>query len=241
VGWKRERGLCAEQADDGFAIHFAGSEESFGDVVRLARKLLGNDAEAEGGTGLLVADHTKICKTFGGEGAQVAHGSGDGLRRGDEADEVLAVGGQRGGFDHLPEAKETRDDARADDFGAVARPLGPDRFELHTGGFRAVIHAVSSNFGTHTVTWEINQAEGRACVDGICYRGTRKRFNFAELESITIVAGLELLPVGKAPVNVAPKMSTIQANWAQATWSLGHGGRSGVPPERVPTSPAGSV
>jgi hypothetical protein len=104
-----------------------------------------------------------------------------------------------------------------------------------------MIHAVPSNFGPHTVTWEINQAEGRACVDGICYRGTRKRCNFAELESITIVAGLELLPVDKAPVNVAPKMSTIQANWAQATWSVGHGGRSGVSPERIPTSPAGSV
>ncbi|GIV77636.1 MAG: hypothetical protein KatS3mg050_2030 [Litorilinea sp.] len=144
---------------------------------------------------------------------------------------VISLLNDKGDFhDHLDrpgdgifEAEEFRVRYELSGVGAMVQPLDIDRFELHAGGFRAVIHTVPSNFGPYTLTWEIDQAEGRACVDGICYRGRRRRFNFAEFKNITIVAGLELLPVGKAPVKGAPKVSTIQPNWAQATWSVGRG------------------
>jgi hypothetical protein len=101
--------------------------------------------------------------------------------------------------------------------GVAGRELGDGRFELSAGSHRAVIHTTPGRFGPHELAWELEHAEGRVCLDGVCYRGPRQRFDPAELGEVVTVAGLELLRDDQAPSVSGPAVresdGTLEATW----------------------------
>jgi hypothetical protein len=102
--------------------------------------------------------------------------------------------------------------------GVAGRELGDGRFELSAGSHRAVIHTTPGRFGEHDLAWEIEHAEGRINLDGVCYRGPRQSFDPAELGDVVIVAGLELLRADQPPATLKPDVrethGTLEATWA---------------------------
>jgi hypothetical protein len=104
--------------------------------------------------------------------------------------------------------------------GVAGKELGDGRFELSAGSHRAVIHTTPGRFGKHELTWEMEQAEGRVCLDGVCYRGSPQRFDPAELGDVVVVAGLELLRTDQPPSAKGPALreanGTLEATWPVA-------------------------
>jgi hypothetical protein len=72
------------------------------------------------------------------------------------------------------------------------------------------------------LAWEMEQAEGRVCLDGVCYRGPLQRFDPAELGEVVIVAGLELLRADQPPAASRPDVRKMEET-LEATWPVGRG------------------
>ena len=107
--------------------------------------------------------------------------------------------------------------------GAAGRELGDGRFELSAGSHRAVIHTAPGRFGKHELAWEMERTEGRVCLDGVCYRGPRQRFDPAELGEVVIVAGLELLRADQPPAAKGPEVREKDNGTLEATWPVAGG------------------
>jgi hypothetical protein len=102
--------------------------------------------------------------------------------------------------------------------GVAGRELGDGRFELSAGSHRAVIHTAPGRFGPHKLAWEMEQAEGRIYLDGVCYRGPRRRFDPAEFGEVVIVAGLELLRADQPQAAKGPEVREPDGGKVEATW-----------------------
>jgi len=100
----------------------------------------------------------------------------------------------------------------------AGRVLGDGRFELSAGPYRAVVHTTPGRFGPNELAWEMERAEGRVCLDGVCYRGPRRRFDPAELGEVVIVAGLELLLADRPPAASGPAVRKPGGGLVEATW-----------------------
>ena len=104
--------------------------------------------------------------------------------------------------------------------GVAGRELGYGRFELSAGKNRAVIHTAPGRFGPHGLTWEMESAAGLVCLDGVCYRGPRRRFDPAELGEVVIVAGLELLRDDQPPAATGLAVREKENGTLEATWPV---------------------
>jgi hypothetical protein len=104
--------------------------------------------------------------------------------------------------------------------GVAGRDLGTGRFELSAGSHRVVIHTSPGRFGPQKLAWEMECGEGRVCLDGVCYRGPRQRFDLAGLGNVVVVAGLELLRDGQPPsaseLMVRETDGTLESTWPVA-------------------------
>jgi hypothetical protein len=102
----------------------------------------------------------------------------------------------------------------------AGRDLGNGRFELSAGSHKVVIHTSPGRFGQHELTWKMERAEGRVCLDGVCYRGPRHRFDLAGLGNVVVVAGLELLRDDQRPsaseLIVRETDGTLESTWPVA-------------------------
>jgi hypothetical protein len=106
--------------------------------------------------------------------------------------------------------------------GVAGNELGDGRFELSAGSHRAVIHTTPGRFGQHELVWEMEQSEGRVCLDGVCYRGPRQRFDPAGLSDVVVVSGLELLRDDQPPSEKGPAVRETDGT-LEATWPVGRG------------------
>lgn len=102
--------------------------------------------------------------------------------------------------------------------GVSAKNLGGGRFELAAGQRRAVVHTGSGQFAGLAVKWEIGQDEDRVFLDGICYAGEIRDFNFTEL-NVEIFVGLEILLLEVTVAAESPQLSEK----AGVTWTWGRG------------------
>ncbi len=107
--------------------------------------------------------------------------------------------------------------------GVAGRELGDGRFELYAGSHRAVIQTAPGRFGPHELAWKMERAEGRTYLDGVCYRGSRQRFDPAELGEVVIVAGLELLRADQPPEAKGPEVHEKDNGTLEATWPVAGG------------------
>jgi hypothetical protein len=76
--------------------------------------------------------------------------------------------------------------------------------ELRAGAWRAHIHPAPGKFGPFTVRWETGQGDGEAWVDGVCYQGPKRSFEFAEFGEVALAAGLEILAETTRPSVLTP-------------------------------------
>jgi len=102
----------------------------------------------------------------------------------------------------------------------AGRSLGEGRFELSAGSHRAVIHTTPGRFGPHELTWDLEESEGRVCLDGVCYLGSRRKFDPQELGDVVMAAGLEVLAEGQPPAVSAPTVRKMGAGTLEANWSV---------------------
>ena len=109
---------------------------------------------------------------------------------------------------------------------AQVNDLGDGRFELRADPWRAVIHTAPGVFGNSEVSWTSGRSEEddgrRVFVDGICYNGPRREFQFAELEKIVIAFGIELLHVEEEPSGEPVRVEEFNGALA-ASWNAGDG------------------
>ena len=107
--------------------------------------------------------------------------------------------------------------------GVTGKPVGADRFELAAGSRRAVIHTLPGHFGPHQLAWELGRDEGQAYLDGICYYGPRRRFDFTEFGDLMIAAGLELLEADQLPAEASLKAGEPREDIYEVTWPAADG------------------
>ena len=105
--------------------------------------------------------------------------------------------------------------------GATAKPLDGGRFELAADGHRIVIHTMSGHFVDGDVLWEIGE-DGRS-LEGICYRGERRSFDFSSRLDVALCVGVELLQSDEAVADHAPRLTNPQAGGVAATWAISGG------------------
>ena len=105
----------------------------------------------------------------------------------------------------------------------AGRSLGGGRFELSAGPYRAVVHTTPGRFGQNGLNWEMGCAEGRVCLDGVCYQGPRRRFAPAELGDVVILAGMELLRGDQPTAASGPEVRESGGGMMEATWSVAGG------------------
>jgi hypothetical protein len=102
--------------------------------------------------------------------------------------------------------------------GAAARQLGPAAFELRAGHRRVVVHTPPGRFAGIPVAWRCDTLNDCAVVDGVCYAGEPRAFNFQTLEDVVMMTALELLDDQQTPL--APPTWTGDAT-SEAAWNVG--------------------
>jgi hypothetical protein len=107
--------------------------------------------------------------------------------------------------------------------GVEGRDLEDGRFELSAGPHRVVVHTVPGRFGPNELVWEMERTEGRVCLDCVCYRGPRLRFDPARFGDVVIVAGLELLRAEQPPSNFAPAVREPGRGTVEISWPVEEG------------------
>lgn len=103
--------------------------------------------------------------------------------------------------------------------GAVAEDLGGGRFALRAGGWQAVVHTLPGQFAGVPIAWEIGQESDRALVDGVCYAGPQRPFDFQALPEMLLATAVELQPVDGGAVSQAPTLSATAEGGQEAVWS----------------------
>lgn len=105
--------------------------------------------------------------------------------------------------------------------GVAADPLGEGRCALRAGDYRAVIHTVPSLFDDRKVVWQISHSENRVFLDGICYHGGKRPFDFRKLGPVAIAVGVEILRTGQPPAKYWPQLTASRPGLVEAVWDVG--------------------
>jgi len=107
--------------------------------------------------------------------------------------------------------------------GATAEALGGGRFAFAAGGRRAVVHTVSGRFNGRPVEWLLGKEGDAVFVDGICYRGEKKAFDFKNGPQVVLAAAVELLKSGEPPAAQPPALTDEKPGAVAAAWDAGAG------------------
>lgn len=99
----------------------------------------------------------------------------------------------------------------------AATKLDEQTFELAAGNRRAVVHVLPGRFDGRDVVWECGVKDGLAVVDGICYGGDPKDFDFKTFDDVRLAVAIELLgegePPAAQPIWLEDKSTTNAAQW----------------------------
>lgn len=102
--------------------------------------------------------------------------------------------------------------------GAKAKRLKDGRFELAAGSHRIVIHPLPGRFAGDDVTWKLG--DDNRSVEGICYQGEVRDFNFKQGIDVNLCTGIELIPVDQPITTQRPHMTEQPAGSIAAEWSI---------------------
>ena len=118
----------------------------------------------------------------------------------------------------------------------AGKKLHDGQFELSAGSYRAVIHTSPGRFGPDELVWEMDRTDGRVCLDGVCYRGPRRRFDTAVLGDVVIFAGLELLEHDQPAAASGPAAREPDGGMMEVSWPVA-GGLRILAPTRAQSYP----
>jgi hypothetical protein len=102
--------------------------------------------------------------------------------------------------------------------GATAKPLGEGRYELAAGGHRIVIHTAPGYFVGNDIEWRIGE-DGRS-LEGICYNGERRSFDFSRRLDVALSVGIELLRSDETIADHTPQLAQHATGGVAATWEI---------------------
>lgn len=102
----------------------------------------------------------------------------------------------------------------------AATKLDEQTFELAAGNRRAVIHVLPGRFDGRDVVWECGVKDGLAVVDGICYGGDPKDFDFKTFDDVRLAVAIELLGEGEPPA-AQPIWLEDESTTNAAQWCVG--------------------
>ncbi|GIX07332.1 MAG: hypothetical protein KatS3mg115_1735 [Candidatus Poribacteria bacterium] len=141
------------------------------------------------------------------DGRDFASATYQGVQRNNRV--LCTVGLRLGGGDwHLSLDRPADNRFEAEDFrlrwqltgrGVSIHAVDERRYLLQAGGWKAVVHIGAGRFGNDPIRWETTEAEGEIRLDGVCYSGPRRTFDFTRLLDSQIVTGVELIPVSESP------------------------------------------
>ena len=101
--------------------------------------------------------------------------------------------------------------------GASARKLSDGRFALRAGKHEIVVYPAESEFAGQDIAWKHEQKEDAAAVEGVCYSGASKKFDFSLPIEMKLGFGIQLRQTGdeskaKLPT-LQPKPGKVIARW----------------------------
>ncbi len=106
--------------------------------------------------------------------------------------------------------------------GVKAERLDSGHFVLSAGDYKAVILPAVSHFDGREIRWQMAQHEGFAAIEGICYHGPEKEFDFRSFSEVVVAAGLEVLPVDESPCPNRPEVvADFEKHTVRASWDVG--------------------
>ncbi|MHB8898057.1 MAG: hypothetical protein ACYC6Y_04865, partial [Thermoguttaceae bacterium] len=103
---------------------------------------------------------------------------------------------------------------------AAATRLDDCTFQLAGGGRRVIVYVLPGRFDGRDVAWECSTEDGLAMVDGVCYRGEAKGFDFKSLEDVKVAVAIELAGE-KGPFGPGPAWCEEQTGSGAAEWRVG--------------------
>lgn len=103
--------------------------------------------------------------------------------------------------------------------GATVDDLGQGRFALRAGDWRAVIHTLPGRFAGTQVVWEVNTDRDWAVVDGVCYTGPARDFDFRAPPETVLAAAVELQPTRDA-LSASPVMNDQVGGEKEICWGV---------------------
>lgn len=112
--------------------------------------------------------------------------------------------------------------------GVQVEQEGENRFSLSAGDYRAVVTVAACEFAGELVHWRTVQEEGRAAVEGICYHGSQKPFNFHTFSDLAVAVGVEVLRRDQSASDHVPVLNRESSGTVAATWKAGRGLRVAV-------------
>lgn len=101
-----------------------------------------------------------------------------------------------------------------------AKDLGGGRFSLDAGDHRVVVYTVPGHFDGQRVQWRIGLDSNSAFLDGICYQGPQRTFDFRDGIDVRLAAGIELLRASEPTAVHSPTVTYETANRVEAEWQI---------------------
>ena len=83
------------------------------------------------------------------------------------------------------------------------KDLGNGKYSLLVGDHQIVIHTTDSQFADQQVDWQLGQSDQAVYLDGICYQGEKRAFNFQHPPDLSLAIGIELLPIDEPISSIA--------------------------------------
>jgi hypothetical protein len=105
--------------------------------------------------------------------------------------------------------------------GATAESLGDGRYELAADGYRIVIHTLPGHFAGNEIVWELGE-DGQS-LEGICYSGELRSFDFSSTADVELCVGIELLRKEEAFLDHPPHLTNHSADRVEAKWEFSSG------------------
>ncbi len=106
--------------------------------------------------------------------------------------------------------------------GVAVEEGGGGRFALSAGGHRVVLHTLPGRFDGEEIRWQSGRSGDSVFVDGVCYAGPPRDFDFATLPEVVLAAGIELIADDEAPAAARPLLFEDEGR-VEATWEVAEG------------------
>lgn len=107
--------------------------------------------------------------------------------------------------------------------GVAVEQLGPGRWALRAGEYRAIVHTLPGRFAGQDIAWKSGSNSQQAFVDAICYQGPSRPFDFHELPEVVLATGVEILLIGQSQTDPAPRLIETKPRTIEAVWEVGKG------------------